>query len=305
MTHRTSTFFDAPRAAAPPPGKAALIGVPFDALSTERRGSAEGPAALRAATTQIGSYRVSAGRTIDWAARAVDLGDAAVNRFEPSSGFEPVREAVAGALDAGARPICVGGDHSLSYAAVTAAAAAHPGLRLVQIDAHHDATDPAQWRCRYNHGTFVRNLIDDHALAGDAVIQIGVRDFQWRDSGARFLHERGARCFSMAAIDREGLGPALDAIRAEPDRPTYLTFDIDSLDPAYAPGTGEHMTAGLTAREATRLVRELFDGAIHLVAADLVELAPAFDATGRTTALAAHLLALMTDGLSAGAASAD
>jgi agmatinase len=298
VTVPSPTFFHAPAADRPDPGRPGLIGVPFDALSTERRGSAEAPAALRRASHSIGRYRVSTGQTIDWPRRLVDLGDVETNPFDPYSAFAPVRDAVARALDAGGRPICIGGDHALTYAAVTAAAAAYPDLRLVQIDAHHDATDPDQWHCRYNHGTFVRNLIEDGRLAGPDVIQVGVRDFQWRDSGGRFLRDHGARRFAMADIDRDGLGPALDAIRAEPQRPTYLTFDIDSLDPAYAPGTGEHMTAGLTAREATRLIRELFDGSIHLVAADLVELVPALDATGRTVSLAAHLLALMADGLS-------
>jgi arginase family enzyme len=234
---------------------------------------------------------------MDWAERLVDLGDVEVNRFDPHSSFEPVRQIVQEAAEVGAIPLCIGGDHSLTYAALTAVAKVHDGLRLIQIDAHHDATNPAQWNCRYNHGTFVRNLIEDGVLAGPDVLQLAVRDFQWTDSGAHFLAEHEAYCRAMSQIDDHGLDDMLTMIRAEADRPTYITFDIDSVDPAYAPGTGEHMPGGLSAREAAALVRSLFDGSIRIVGADLVEVAPGLDPTGRTVALAANLLGLMADGL--------
>ncbi|MEX0654844.1 MAG: arginase family protein [Phycisphaeraceae bacterium] len=294
-----ATFFNAPAVDAPLPGKVAFVGVPFDALSTERGGSADAPAALRRASHHVGRYRVSTGDVIDWGECCVDLGDVAVNRFDVTSSFEPVRQAVAACLAGGATPLLVGGDHSLTYPAVTAAAHAHADLRLVQIDAHHDATDPRHWRCRYNHGTFVRNLIADGRLTGPGVVQIGIRDFQWHESGALFLREHDVRIHPMHAIDRHGFDPLLAELRAAPRQPTYVTFDIDSLDPAFAPGTGEHMCGGFSSREALRLVRELFDGSLNIVAADLVEVVPTLDPTGRTAALASQLLALMADGLAA------
>ncbi len=300
MSLTDTTFFNAPAVEVPLPGKVAFIGVPFDALSTERRGSADAPAALRRASHAVGRHRVSTNAVIDWSARCIDLGDVAVNRFDATSSFEPVRQAVAACLAGGATPLLVGGDHSLTYPAVTAAARHHDELRLVQIDAHHDATDPARWRCRYNHGTFVRNLIDDGRLTGPGVYQVGIRDFQWHESGGQFLREHGAQIHFMHALDRHGFDPLLAELRAAPQQPTYVTFDIDSLDPAFAPGTGEHMCGGFSAREALRLVRELFDGSLHIVAADLVEVVPTLDPTGRTAALASQLLALMADGLTPG-----
>ena len=295
-----TTFFNAPGADAALPGRVALLGVPFDALATERPGSAEAPAALRRASHEIGRYRVSRQAVIDWPARCVDLGDVPVNRFEPTSSFAPVRDAVADALARGAAPLLVGGDHSLTYPAVTAAAERYADLRLVQIDAHHDATDPAHWRCRYNHGTFVRNLIEDGRLTGPNVWQVGIRDFQWHEGGGHFLREHGTHIFPMHEIDSHGFNPLLDELRVTPHQPTYVTFDIDSLDPAFAPGTGEHMCGGFSSREAMRLVRELFDGSLHIIAADLVEVVPTLDPTSRTAALASQLLALMVDGLTPG-----
>ncbi|MEX0885225.1 MAG: arginase family protein [Phycisphaeraceae bacterium] len=302
MLSRTdATFLNAPASDAPAAGKVAFVGVPFDALSTERGGSADAPAALRLASHGVGRYRVSTGEVVAWRERCVDLGDVTVNRFDPASSFEPVVDVVERCLAAEAVPLLVGGDHSLTYPAVTAAAQRHADLRLVQIDAHHDATDPARWRCRYNHGTFVRNLIDDGRLTGPRVFQLGIRDFQWHESGALFLRERAARVFPMHEIDRQGFARVfaelLTELREAPRQPTYVTFDIDSLDPAFAPGTGEHMGGGLSSREALHLVRELFDGSIHIVAADLVEVVPVLDPTGRTLALASQLLAQMAAGL--------
>ena len=297
QTMPDTTFFSSPAAEQPQRGKVALIGVPFDGLSTERSGSADAPGALRRASNGIGRYRVSTAKAIDWPACCVDLGDVAINRFEPSSSFEPVHQAVQACLAVGAMPLLVGGDHGLTYPAVTAAAQSHAGLRLVQVDAHHDATDPVLWHCRYNHGTFVRNLITDGMLTGSRIYQVGVRDFQWHESGAAFLRDHATHIFSMDRIDQHGFEPLLSALRSEPDEPVWLSVDIDSLDPAYAPGTGEHMCGGLSSREAMGLLRELFDGSLNIVAADLVEVAPQFDISGRTVSLASQMLALMVDGL--------
>ena len=297
---KDATFFNMPAgslADGPLPARVAMIGVPFDALSTERGGSAAAPGALRAASRGVGRYRVSMQAVMDWRGCCVDLGDVPVNRFDPFSSFGPVKRAVAACLAADARPVLVGGDHSLTYPAVTAATQVYDDLRLVQIDAHHDATDPARWRCRYNHGTFVRNLIDDGRLTGPRVHQVGIRDFQWHEGGAMYLRDRGAHIHPMHVIDGEGFEPLLAELRADPGQPTYVSFDIDSLDPAFAPGTGEHMCGGFSSREAMHLLRELFDGRIRIVAADLVEVVPSLDPTGRTVALASQLLALMVDGL--------
>lgn len=278
----------------------ALIGVPFDALSTERGGSSEAPHAIRRASQTIGRYSVSDDRAYDRRCEmGLDLGDLQLNRFEPTSAFGPIHEAVGAVFEAQATPILVGGDHSLTYPAFSAAAEHYSSLRLVQIDAHFDATDPIQWRCAYNHGTFVRNLIEDGRLAGEDVFQVGLRDYQWRDSGARYLAERGACRFSMDQLERQGVDAFVKRLADSPDQPTYLTFDIDSVDPAFAPGTGEHMVGGLTAAQALAIVRGLFEASINIVAADLVEVVPALDPTGRTVALAANVLARMVDGLSA------
>jgi agmatinase len=278
----------------------ALLGVPFDALSTERRGSSEAPGALRRASHSVGQYSASDDRTYDRRADlGVDLGDLRLNRFDPTAACAPIHDAASAIHHARTIPILIGGDHSLTYPAFSAAAEHHSHLRLVQIDAHFDATDPAQWRCAYNHGTFVRNLIVDRRLAGQDVFQVGLRDYQWRDSGAKFLAEQGACRFSMDRLEREGPDAFVALLADKPDQPTYLTFDIDSVDPAFAPGTGEHMVGGLTAAQALAIVRRLFEASINIVAADLVEVVPALDPTGRTVALAANVLGRMVDGLTA------
>jgi agmatinase len=179
------TFFDFPSSGAVHPGQIVMVGVPFDGLSTERAGSAEAPRVLRLWTTKVGVHSVRDERTHDRrAAAGIDAGDVIVDRFKPASNFERIVGCVREVAEQGGIPLLVGGDHSITYPAVSAMAARVPGLRLVQIDAHHDATDPEEWACRYNHGTFIRNLIQDGALHGEHVVQIGVRDFQWSASGA-------------------------------------------------------------------------------------------------------------------------
>ena len=276
-----------------------MMGVPCDGLVTENPGAAAAPLSLRSCTQKVGAYSVSDARSTSRRDAGIDAGDVVINRFDGEGNFQTILACVRHVVQRGAVPLLVGGDHSLTYPAVTAVAGQHGKLRLVQIDAHHDATHPAEWGCRYNHGTFVRNLIEDQVLPGSRIHQVGVRDFQFSGSGAAFVSEHGVHVVPMNQFDREGPTGLIEALRSERSGQIYLTLDIDSVDPAYAPGTGENMVGGLTCRQILHLVKAIVTSGVPIAGADLVEVVPSRDPSGRTCALASHLLALIVDAIEA------
>jgi agmatinase len=283
--------------------RVALLGVPFDGLTTEGRGQAEGPAAVREALARVGTYSVRAGRPLAGRTRTVDAGDVNLPEAGGEASFEPIHRCIEAIAARGLAPLLVGGDHSLTYPAVSAMASHRPHLRLVQIDAHFDATDPAEWHCRYNHGTFVRNLIDDGVVAGDDVFGAGMRDFQWRPGGAAFAAERGVRTLTMHDYGRAGAAAWVGALAAEPG-PTWVTVDLDAVDPAFAPGVGEHMPGGFSSREAIDLLAGVLAAAGPIVGGDVVEVCPGTDPQGVTASLAAHFVTMIMEAMVAGPAPA-
>lgn len=285
------TFFGMPAGRAAAPSSAALLGIPFDALSTEQRGAADGPDALRACSPKLGGYSVRDGRWIDHRQAAADLGNLRGEWLDPQRLFEGVRGACRAVLAAGAAPLLVGGDHSITYPAVTAAAETYPDLQLLQVDAHYDATDPAERGRRWDHGSFVRNLIEDGAVRGERVLHVGVRDFQWSPSGAEFLATHQSWSLPMGEYRRSGLKSLGRRLAGSAGAPTYLSIDLDAADPAFAPGVAEVMVGGFSARELIHLLEAVQASPARVIAADLVEFVPARDIGGRTCMLAAHLLA--------------
>ncbi|MFP3937737.1 MAG: arginase family protein [Phycisphaerae bacterium] len=292
------TFFTAPHAQSLRPGQVGLIGAPVDALVTERRGAADAPDVLRRRSVHTGSYSVSDRSLRKRRSGCVDVGNLRVDSATSAGElFEAVSRAVSTVVSAKAVPLLVGGDHSITYPAVTALAETHGTLRVVQIDAHVDATDPSEWNCRWNHGTWLRNLIEDGAVKGEDVTQIGVRDFQYSESGPTFAAEHGVTMFTPEHYAARGAQAIINDLLKASDRPVYVTLDMDAVDPAFAPGTGEPMPGGLTSREVLGLVRSVFESDLNIVGADLVEVVPVWDCAEITIALATNLLARMTDGL--------
>lgn len=295
------TFFALPHTRSLRPGQVGIVGVPVDALVTERHGAAEAPDVLRRRSARTGGYSVRDGAMRKRRSAGVDLGNLPVDASTPPDElFDAVRRTVSAICSAGALPLMVGGDHSVTYPAVTALAEKHGPLRIIQIDAHVDATDPAEWDCRWNHGTWMRNLIEDGAVEGPDVLQVGVRDFQYSESGPSFAAGHGVVTVTPEQYAAEGPEAILNGLHHAGERTVYVTLDIDAVDPAFAPGTGEPMPGGLTSREVLGLVRAIFGSGLSVAGADLVEVVPAWDCAEMTAALATNLLAEMTDGLAEG-----
>ncbi|SET62288.1 agmatinase [Oceanicella actignis] len=260
----------------------AVVGVPFDASVTNRPGARFGPRAVRAASAQLGWSRFwpSAFDPFE-RLNVVDWGDVHIPHGRPDSIPAQIESAMGAILDAGATPLAIGGDHFTTYPALRAHAArlGRP-LALVQFDAHTDTwkADP-DW---IDHGTMFHTAVQEGIIDPARSIQVGIRTTNDDPEGIEVydaikVHERGAAAAAEAIRRRVG------------DAPVYLTFDIDCLDPAFAPGTGTPVCGGLASWQALAILRGL--SGIRLTGMDVVEVAPAYD-VAEITALAGATIAL-------------
>lgn len=293
-----NTFFNLNSGNNLKPGQPAFLGVPADTLITELPGASGAPAALRRASASVGRFKVSNNHIAsELLSGAADLGDLRVCRDNPEKTLTALYQVTREILNFGALPLTVGGDHSLTYSCVRAAAERFPNLQLIHIDAHYDATNPAEHRCRINHGTYIRNLVDDDIIPGNRIFQIGMRDRQWSESGYKYILDNKVWILPMKGFSISGAASLLSELRKHQELPIYVSVDIDSVDPAFAPGAGEHMPGGFYSREIISLLEDIFSGEFSVIGGDLVEVNPILDPDGRTCSLAAELLAIMAEGM--------
>jgi agmatinase len=264
----------------------AILGVPFDSGTSYRSGARLGPREIRAQSSLIRLYsyflKISPFETLN----VVDAGDVDA----PPVGIEPayaaIQSGVQRILDAGATPLVVGGDHSISLPCLRAAAAAHGPLALVQFDAHID-TWGDYFGGKYFHGSPFRRAIEERLIDPARYVQVGIRGPMYgEEEDFAFQRERRVTTIDIGMVKRDGVDKTIGRVRdIVGARPLYVTFDIDSVDPAFAPGTGTPEVGGLTSYEAQELVRGLAGS--NIVGCDVVEVAPAFDGPGQITALLA------------------
>ena len=256
----------------------AVLGVPFDLTTSGRSGARFGPSALREASTQL-----AWGEVWPWGfdpfdhLSVIDCGDVPFRRGQINQMYEAATELARQIVASEAQTIMLGGDHSCTYAMLKAHAERHGPLGLMQFDAHRD-TQKSEF---LDHGTFVHHAIKEGLIDPKRSIQIGIRTFYDDDDDITVLYRDWLHDHSLADMQRRisevvGAGPA------------YLTIDIDSLDPAFAPGTGTPVVDGLAPNDIIRFLRSSM--AIDFVGMDLVEVAPPYDPTGTTALLGASLI---------------
>ena len=263
----------------------ALIGVPMDLGVTNRNGARFGPRALRT-IERIGPFHHVL-RTMPIAdLRVADVGDIAFrSRFSLDLSHEDIERCIGLAVSAGVAPLSVGGDHSMTLP-ILRAVGKHRPVGMVHIDAHCDTAGPFDLS-KFHHGGPFRQAVLAGVLDPRRTVQIGIRgssEYLWEfstDSGMTVIHAEEIEQFGLAAVVET-------ARRVVGNGATYLSFDIDSLDPAYAPGTGTPEIGGLTTREAQAILRGL--KGINLVGGDVVEVAPQYDATTNTAHAGAQML---------------
>lgn len=287
-------FFRLPHAnveaAAPYAGAdAVVLGVPFDMATTYQPGARFAPYEVRRVSALLQTFHPTHKIDVFAALRAIDGGNVAIPPFSPSLARDVIENEISAVLAAGAVPFAVGGDHSVALPILRAIAKKHGPVAIVHVDAHLDTSDAAVWGDDFHHGTPIRHVIAEGLVARGQLHQVGVRAGWGYPEEGDVAAAHGATLYSMDDIADRGIASIAARIaRAVDGRPVYVTFDIDGVDPAYAPGTGTPVPGGLTAREAIRLIRGL--AGLDIVGMDVVEVCPSLDHADITCHLAAHLL---------------
>ncbi len=267
----------------------ALYGVPYDGGVTNRPGAHHGPREIRNQSSLM--------RAINHATRinpfelcsVADVGDVRFAQvFDNAASMADIETFVRGIADARAAPLAAGGDHSITYPVFRALATPEAPLGMVHIDAHTDTWGPFRGS-KFHHGSPFRLACDDGLLDPARTIQIGIRGAQnWADGWEYSLAQGMRVVFIEEFMDLGVEGVVAEARRVVGDGPTYVSFDVDGLDPVYAPGTGTPEVGGITTREALSLLRGL--RGLQTVGGDVVEVAPPFDPSGNTALVGATLM---------------
>ena len=264
---------------------AAVYGIPFDTGTSFRAGQRFGPEGIRSASALLRPYNPALDVNVVETLSIVDYGDVPVSPGNTERTYTQVEEGLAAIVDAGVFPLALGGDHSITLAELRVLAARHGPLALVQLDAHGDTWEE-YFGQKYFHGTTFKRAVEEGLLDASASVQAGMRGSIYGAHDLQFARDLGFTVLSTEAL-RE-MGPAAYGAlvrRLTAGKPAFVSFDIDVLDPAFAPGTGTPEVGGLSTAEALAFVRAL--RGVTLAGCDVVEVSPSYDGVGAPTALAA------------------
>ncbi|WP_371346748.1 agmatinase [Ancylobacter sp. IITR112] len=266
----------------------AIIGVPFDLGTTNRAGTRHGPRELRNQSSLMRRVHHVTGLSPYDRARVADCGDVIIDPFDLMRSLDIIAAHYEGVRAAGALPLTAGGDHLISLPILRGLAKDGP-VGLIQFDAHSDTYDSFFNGSRYTHGTPFRRAIEEGLVDPKRFVQIGLRGAISDAGNYDYAREMGVRIIFIEEFMERGVADVMAEARAIiGEAPTYVTFDIDGIDPSQAPGTGTPEIGGFSTREAQQMVR-LLDG-LDIIGADLVEVAPPFDPSGLTALTGATIL---------------
>lgn len=265
-----------------------LVGIPFDGGVTNRTGARHGPREMRNQSSMLRTINQASGIAPFDLCRVADIGDAWVQSpFDLESALEEITAFYRRVHAAGVVPISAGGDHSVTLAVLRGIAAERP-VGLVHVDAHCDTGDD-YLGSRFHHGAPFRRAAEEGLLDPKRTIQIGIRGPLNDPNIWQFSHDAGMRVVYMEEFYEMGVKAVVaEARRVVGEGPTYISFDVDGLDPVFAPGTGTPEVGGLTTLEAQMLLRGL--RGLRLVGGDVVEVAPPFDPSGNTALVGATMM---------------
>ena len=268
---------------------ACFVGVPLDSGTSYRSGSRFGPRQIRAESAFLRPCNAATGQAPFARLSVADIGDVPVNPYNLPAAVDGIsafyRERI---LPHGAVPLALGGDHTMTLPILRALAGGHGPLALIHVDAHADIND-RMFGEPIAHGTVFRRALEEGLLANGKVWQIGLRGTGYTTGDFDWSRQQGFTVVPADECWRRDMTPVMKDVRARiGDAKAYLTYDIDSLDPAYAPGTGTPEIAGLTPYQALEIVRGC--AGLQLVGCDLVEVSPPYDTSGNTALTAANLL---------------
>jgi len=283
-----ATFMRLPGTTAVADLDVAIVGVPLDIGTSNRPGARFGPRDIRSESVLLRPYNMAT-RAAPFDSLAIDdTGDVATNAFNLTHSIELIEAHYDELLTNDLIPVSIGGDHTIALPILRAIAKKHGPVGMVHIDAHTDIND-TMFGEKIAHGTPFRRAVEENLLDGDRVVQIGMRGTGYAADDFDWSRDQGFRVVQIEECWHKSLVPLMEEVREKVgDGPAYLSFDIDGLDPAYAPGTGTPEVAGLTVPQALEIIRGC--RGLDLVGCDLVEVAPIYDTTGATSLTAANLL---------------
>ena len=282
------SFFRLPTLSNPADADIALIGLPYDGGTTNRSGTRHGPREVRAMSMFIRPFHHVTKTSPYTTHRVADYGDCPMNPIDISDSLAMITGFYESFHAGGVKPLTVGGDHLVSLPILRALAKDGP-IGLIQFDAHSDTNDSYFGGHKFTHGTWLRRAIEEGLIDAKRCVQIGVRGTRYAPDGNDFAENAGVTTIHIEDVYLQGVpGVIAKARHIVGDHPTYLTFDVDGIDPAYTPGTGTPEVGGYTVFEAQQMVRGL--KGLNLIGADVVEVSPPFDPSGNTALVGATIM---------------
>jgi guanidinobutyrase len=267
---------------------ACFVGVPLDIGTSNRSGTRHGPRQIRAESCMLRPYNMATGAAPFDSLQVADIGDVAINTFDLKKSVKIIEKAYDRIVSQNCVPLTLGGDHTLTLPIMRAMAKKHGAVALIHIDAHADINEH-MFGEKIAHGTPFRRAVEEGLLAQDKVFQIGLRGTGYAPADFDWPREQGFTVVTAEECWHKSMTPLMEQVRAKiGNHPCYFTYDIDSLDPAFAPGTGTVEIGGLTTWQALEIVR----GAkgLNIVGGDLVEVSPPYDPSGNTALIGANIL---------------
>lgn len=276
------TFFRLPIRSIEDEFDVALFGTPYDGGVSYRPGARFAPTLVRECSSLGRGFHMTRAMGLFDKIRFADVGDCPVVPIDQQQTYEKINQFAANILETGKKFISVGGDHSTTLPLLRALSQKYGKLNFIHFDAHLD-TYPAAWGCEYHHGAFARHAVEEGLVDPKKMVQIGIRGPLASGEDLDFVKRHKIKVITVDDIRKQPLTQFLKKLPVMTG-PTFISFDIDCLDPAYAPGTGTPVPGGLTTYETQQILRAL--KIKHLVGADIVEVCPAYDSS-QITGLAA------------------
>lgn len=277
------TFFRLPHVPVDVDYDIGIAGVPYDGGVSYRPGARFAPTKVRELSSLGRGFHMARGTHVWSTKKVADIGDCPTVPIDQAQTYERIEKFFGHILSLNKKFIAVGGDHSTTLPLLRAVYKKHGLLSLIHFDAHLD-TYPAAWGCEYHHGTFVRHAIEEGLIDPKRSLQIGIRGPLAGREDMQVNEVHGLRAITVDDVRANNLQQFLSNLPTFNDLPVYISFDVDCLDPVYAPGTGTPVVGGLTTYETQRILRAL--KVKNLVAADVVEVSPPFDLADLTSLVA-------------------
>ncbi len=267
---------------------ACFLGIPMDIGASNRAGTRFGPRQIRAESCMIRPFNMGTGAQPFQRMQVADIGDVAINTFNLKATCDIIADFLDGVLDHDAVPLILGGDHTLTYPVLRSVARKHGPVALVHVDAHADISE-SMFGEKIAHGTPFRRAYDDNLIIPEKTFQIGLRGSGYSPDDFNWSRSKGFEVVQAEECWHRSLTPLMERVRRKiGSSPTYISYDIDSLDPAFAPGTGTVEIGGLTTIQALEIIRGC--RGLNIIGGDLVEVSPPYDPSGNTALIGANLL---------------